>query len=703
MSDRPPSPADEIPPDPPYSDDSPEDHLVSDYVLFQYFLSPHAGPSPWRQLPELLWEYIDRVDPHIIAAIDRHALYRAAPLFAKLFVALLLETGDDGHWRLPPSRNAPPSPVGERRLVFRDEEKFRERVAKKGSPRPTVPPAMSAVVERMLRDPDSSLFERDSGLTHLIATGSIRLNEWSLCNLFTVDKSTDFMPGQPFQRIIGDARMFNALLQNPVHMELFTLISLMDRFAHCLQSARERAPGVSSVACLTCDLRHWFHQLPLPRHFRRYFRILLGSADGGVVYPRAWPMGAHCVPGIAQACTWSMLLADLEHDANARQALAIDWDGRFDTYLRWLPLKDGGGVFVLIDNIFLFSSDSRVVDRWRARILRMSNRFRITLKHEADYVGVEQPGSAFRANSDAAFTRVDVVRHSPATTITFSGVIFSGVGTRPSSLPCPDALRPDGTWRGSHRALASIVAQCMWSFRVRRVPLLLKEGFMSLHSIVQPPAGKRWDDLVPELGPEATGFLREAYVECCAGHVGPHPVREPSPAPTNTVFVATDASLTPGVISGTGFVYATAARPREPTVIASDHEYDSIVIAELSVVIDAIVEVDAQRLRDGLSPADMFVVAIDSLGAKGMIERCYSRNPAARHLLRRLFDVLKGRWIFLQWVASELNPADAPSRKTPFLAHLWNSLVPSLMGLARYAMSLVIRADVNSLPERRPR
>ena len=121
------------------------------------------------------------------------------------------------------------------------------------------------------------------------------------------------------------------------------------------------------------------------------------------------------------------------------------------------------------------------------------------------------------------------------------------------------------------------------------------------------------------------------------------------------------------------------------------------------MVIDAIVAVDTQRLRDGLPRADMFVVAIDSLGAKGMIERCYSRNATARILLRRLLEVLDGRWIFLQWVASVLNPADAPSRKKPFLAHLWNSLVPSLMGLARYALSLVIRADVDSLPERRPR
>jgi hypothetical protein len=66
-------------------------------------------------------------------------------------------------------------------------------------------------------------------------------------------------------------------------------------------------------------------------------------------------MGSSPSAGIGQAITWSLLLAGIEGDLDARRSLGIDWPEdklEFDVYLPWLPLKCGGGVFVLIDNIF---------------------------------------------------------------------------------------------------------------------------------------------------------------------------------------------------------------------------------------------------------------------------------------------------------------------------------------------------------------
>jgi hypothetical protein len=127
------------------------------------------------------------------------------------------------------------------------------------------------------------------------------------------------------------------------------------------------------------------------------------------------------------------------------------------------------------------------------------------------------------------------------------------------------------------------------------------------------------------------------------------------------------------------------------------HKHKNVVIAELSVVRDAIIAVD-ERHKD----VGMFVFAIDSKGAKGMIERGYSRNDTANDILEEIFRLLGQRWIFLHYVRSEHNPADEGSRgKTgpadnAAVETKWQALYPTLSDLARYSVASAVCADVTS-------
>ena len=98
-------------------------------------------------------------------------------------------------------------------------------------------------------------------------------------------------------------------------------------------------------------------------------------------------------------------------------------------------------------------------------------------------------------------------------------------------------------------------------------------------------------------------------------------------------------------------------------IFKEEHNEEGIALAELKAVV-----VSVRKLID-LYPQhqpDMYMIAIDSMAAKGMISRGCSRVPRARELLRELFDMIGTRKIFIMYIESEKNPADAPSRDEPW-------------------------------------
>ena len=147
-------------------------------------------------------------------------------------------------------------------------------------------------------------------------------------------------------------------------------------------------------------------------------------------------------------------------------------------------------------------------------------------------------------------------------------------------------------------------------------------------------------------------------------------------------------------------VYALANAPYVTFVINGRHRHEKIVLGELSVILAAILAIDEAHKRAGLARVAMFVIAIDSMGAKGMTERGFSRSNEAHDILEKILEALGDRWLFLVYVHTTKNPADEGSRGLDFQPTKWVALVPELQRLAKYSVAAAVCADVTRAERR---
>jgi hypothetical protein len=662
---------------------------IGDIMHYYHYL--RYGHRPLVNNTARIYINFDFIPPHIIGRINVGDLFKACPPFAVLYIRLCLP--------VPPD-NRP-------EYTFRSAEERALRVARKGLPATRVRSEMAAALE-FLVGPDG-LFVKDDKLTRDLQQTPFDPDrpDRAYCNLFTVEKSTiNPETGEALHRAIADSRACNATIINMAPMELFTLQTVIDRFSWCLARS-----GHGEIYAMTADLRHEFHQLPLPHRFRRFFQITMGN---NIVYPRAWPMGVHAAPGIGHAVTWSLLLAGLTNPSDLRRSLGISDSEDFTTCPRWLPLACGGAIFVLIDNIFIFTSKMSVANLWRRRIVVNANRFQATLKHPSTTVGQQvvppdHNGRDFIPNNTHAVEFVTIRRDAEEPTTVFSGIRFSGVGRKLArDIKDAPALDDDEVqeWKGTFRQAASIMSQIMWSFRIHGISLLdaLPEAFMGLYSDTQPKHGCPWGGTTT-LGPEATSTLRAAYRMARKNAWTIHDA--PPRMPDRIIYAATDASGPPRL--GIGLVFQPQSEVQReftcrlpPFCISERHCYQNIVLGELHAVLRLLIALDDAISKGLISAADLIMLAIDSMGAKGMIERGYSKNADARKILRDIRERLKRRSLFLMYISSKQNPSDDPSRFLAFLQEKWNEAIIKLRQLEGIAIHNLTHAgsQVNGIRAR---
>lgn len=578
------------------------------------------------------------------------------------------------------------------------------------------------------------LFETDSHLTRIYRAGVLlRQNNLAAfealdlsredrekarnsfhAGFFCVDKSSectcsDIKCLHYLQRIIVDARMANAFLENPAQMEIFTLEALFDCFATCHeQCERNRRlyeeyktvspsaiskikafraaqllkdpsfvppryicpPHMFPIHTVSADLRHFYHQIPLPYELRHQMAIDLGKQDGKhrIVFPTTWPMGASPAAGIAQAITWSLLLAELESDTSLRHSLGLRWDGALDYVFPWLPLyhptssEHCGGIFVLIDNIFVVTTDSTLAAKWRDRVKNSAAKYNAQLK--GDLVSLQQLSPA-------------------GGTVEFTGINFSYSGRSVKSPVDPDAQLevPSSTfWSGSFRALASILGQCLWHFRVRGTKLYSLSAYRQLSRISYPTPSQSWDSLTTISGDDFSK-LRWLYDTC----------RTTTKLTSYTrlrqchsyALLATDASYSEASGARLGFAYEVTCSDGSnlPLVRFSSppiHRRSQIALEELLAVVEAL---EHMRGNLGDNMPDLVMLAIDSTHVKGIISNSLARTPTACAYLDRLYKALGTSRLYLTYVKSELNPADSLTRDLPWIPSLWNDVKTNLSNL----------------------
>jgi len=112
------------------------------------------------------------------------------------------------------------------------------------------------------------------------------------------------------------------------------------------------------------------------------------------------------------------------------------------------------------------------------------------------------------------------------------------------------------------------------------------------------------------------------------------------------------------------------------------HEHGrDIHVAELEAVVWMIRDVDQYCAQLGEPPPNFFVVAIDSMVAKGIILRRFAKKEKYQKVLTELFELLGNRKLALAYVDTKENPADAPSRDEDVDVQLWQILLPKLVFL----------------------
>ncbi len=438
---------------------------------------------------------------------------------------------------------------------------------------------------------------------------------------------------------------------------------------------------------INIDLRHWFHQIPLPRRFQRLFGLPLtdrGNERGSYyAYPRAFPMGWTYSPLVAQALTWSLVLSRHKDDGPnfpAAADLPIKHLQQVNDLFSWIPLNNGGGIFVLLDNILVVTPKKDVADFWFTKIRDDAKRYNIVLK-------VKRDPADTTSTDDELLERqcrrtLDKDSASPQT-FDFVGVTWSHsehwaiIKRETEDMDLPNAtkdsnnVKPDGTWSGTYRQLASILGRINWHRRIMRLRFFDdvedKKGTQSLLYIYQrmiPQAHETWNSTVTLPKSLTEGLTkawryRNGYERCVARALAW------DPKSGSIRWFATDAAKSSNNHTAVVVEYTIiscngnrtiAGNPKTPVASFEFPKDYTIALGELHAIVAAVKSVT--------NPHTLVILATDSLNAKAWVEAAKAECPLARALLRELFEHMEslGIRLYLVYVPSACNVADHKTR-----------------------------------------
>ena len=476
-------------------------------------------------------------------------------------------------------------------------------------------------------------------------------------------------------RVIIDGRFANLVYSTSAakfsFFSLETLRQVIDNLANC-----------PKWYAINIDLRHWFHEIPLPRRYQGIFGLSLTDRDNeyGEYYivPRAFPMGWSFSPIIAQAMTWSLVLS--KHPSDPDFPVAADLDlqelRKHTELFSWVPLKGGGGIFVLLDNILVVTPREDTAKFWFSKIKQDAKRYNIVLKTKP-------------AADDETITEDELLARQCFRTMTkessptfdFLGITWSHsthwvkVNPETEDMEFPNVSKTKANvknemWVGTYRELASIIGRINWHRRVHGLRNFDDnddqrgtQTLLRLFSLMTPPAGKNWNSILA-LGKMSTDGLTRAWrfrtgvTACLARPLSWNPLLDPmrwfatdaaKDARNHTyVVVEYDIRVKDGKTS-------CGAAPKSVT----SGEFpvsDTIALGELYAIMMAILSVDR--------PHTLVILATDSMNAKRWVEAAKANNSVALDYLRKIFahmDKLHLR-VYLVYVPSKKNVADYATR-----------------------------------------
>jgi hypothetical protein len=266
-------------------------------------------------------------------------------------------------------------------------------------------------------------------------------------------------------------------------------------------------------------------------------------------------------------------------------------------------------------------------------------------------------------------------------------------------------------FRVSFRKLASILGQCLWVYRIRAQKTFNLPNYRHIAKYSFPSPMQKWDDIT-ELSGEPLAALIDLYDDC-RRDVTTAQVLHPTTltAIASYALLATDASYSKET-TFTGFAYTfhnllgdstSRSQPeplhsvRNPAVTGKSQ----IAIEELRTVLQALVHMRQTCEREDRDFPDLIMLGIDSMHAKGIITNGVARTDIAVALLNDIYATLGASRLYLTYVPSLENPADALSR--PDLVwedSQWDTLASRLHSLVPLATIQLRSRGTNVAQER---
>ena len=349
----------------------------------------------------------------------------------------------------------------------------------------------------------------------------------AVVSAFFVEKGND--PDK--LRVIINARWSNIIF-NPSFAK-FSFFSL-----ETLRQVIHNLVGVNfdrTWYAINLDIRHWFHEIPLPHRYSTLFGIPLTDRKNKgkfILVPRAFPMGWTFSPIVAQSLTWALVLSLDQSKKHVNHPAVADLDVenlvKHNDLFTWVPFKSGGGIFVILDNILVVSPKKETAEYWYEKITSDAERYRIVLKVD-EGKNLDCVNKKEKMKKQCFFTmKKNYEEGEEESTFEFLGISwYHGKHcVRPkkgedNNNPNASAEKTNyneetNIWSGTHRDLASVVGRLMWHRRCHDKHFFDGKdsslALLSIFKLMTPSTIAGWKDTLT-LPRDLSKSLKDAWLE----------------------------------------------------------------------------------------------------------------------------------------------------------------------------------------------
>jgi hypothetical protein len=439
---------------------------------------------------------------------------------------------------------------------------------------------------------------------------------------------------------------------------------------------------------VSTDWRNAFFQVPLAERLKGYCVHYL-SAFSQFVWATTLPMGLTISPFIMSALSWATILYDFGRnpvpglDTSDLPHSGDPDDPSWQVFPQWFPLACGGGIFVIIDNIFVITRNKATAEALLDRIVRNAHDWRLAFKLEACSATKYQGYHELSVEEKIRLVRAECF-HEMVPGVAHKGVVFCGVRWFPTYYHVEVNTERDGgfdprrfmtadTWRSSRRELMAFGGRLGWHRRVTcsySVSDPLGAFVHGIHRRAVPADasdGAAWKEIIEIRDSEFVSLAQQAWHERQTSAQRPVAYRPQQATFGFKLQCATDASSSFGLIAAVVLSAVGNYRSHEVRRYAEMPlaEGSAISHRELQGIILGVQACKARAREEG-KKLDLITLACDNQNAIAWATSLRHYGEVVPGLLQQLLDELSADGhttrLYVVFVGTNANVADPYSR-----------------------------------------